>query len=191
MKHSTVARVGISVMLISAMVALHLNFAVAADRTVNVYNWSDYVDPQVLKDFTAETGIKVVYDVYDSNDIVETKLLAGGSGYDIVVPSDINLAREIKAGALMPLDKSKLPNLSHMWPFITEQLQTYDPGNRYAVNYMWGTNGLGYNVDKVHRIIPMPRSIRGAFCLIRTTPPNWRAAALPCWILLMTFLPPR
>ena len=117
---------------------------------MNVYNWSDYVDPQVLKDFTAETGIKVVYDVYDSNDIVETKLLAGGSGYDIVVPSDINLAREIKAGALMPLDKSKLPNLSHMWPFITEQLQTYDPGNRYAVNYMWGTNGLGYNVDKVH-----------------------------------------
>src|SRR6476659_1491224 len=117
--------------------ALVLGFPMAVlaeDKLVNIYNWSDYVDPQVLKDFTAETGIKVVYDVYDNNDIVETKLLAGGSGYDIVVPSDINLAREIKAGALMPLDKSKLPNLSHMWPFITEQLQTYDPGNRYAVN---------------------------------------------------------
>ena len=128
--------------------------ALADDKVVNVYNWSDYIDPQVLEDFTKETGIKVVYDVYDNNDIVETKLLAGGSGYDIVVPTDSNVARQIKAGTLMPLDKAKLPNLSHMWPIITERMQTYDPGNQYAVNYMWGTTGLGYNVDKVKQRIP-------------------------------------
>src|SRR3954467_3980766 len=86
-----------------------------AERTVNIYNWSDYIDPTVLEDFTKETGIKVVYDVYDNNDIVETKLLAGGSGYDIVVPTDSNVARQIKAGTLLKLDKSKLPNLVHMW----------------------------------------------------------------------------
>jgi putrescine transport system substrate-binding protein len=135
-----------------------LGFAAGAhaadDKVVNVYNWSDYIDPQVLEDFTKETGIKVVYDVYDNNDIVETKLLAGGSGYDVVVPTDSNVARQIKAGTLMPVDKSKLPNLSHMWPIITDRLQTYDPGNQYAVNYMWGTTGLGYNVDKVKQRIP-------------------------------------
>lgn len=123
--------------------------ALAQERVVNVYNWSDYIDEEVLKQFTEETGIKVVYDVYDNNDIVETKLLAGGSGYDIVVPTDSNMARQIKAGALMPLDKSKLPNLVNMWPFVTERLANYDPGNRYSVNYMWGTSGLGVNVDKV------------------------------------------
>ncbi len=123
--------------------------AAAQDRVVNVYNWSDYIDEEVLKQFTEETGIKVVYDVYDNNDIVETKLLAGGSGYDIVVPTDANMSRQIKAGTLMPLDKSKLPNLVHMWPFIMESLTTYDPGNEYAVNYMWGTVGIGINVAKV------------------------------------------
>jgi putrescine transport system substrate-binding protein len=128
--------------------------AVAADKTVNVYNWSDYVGEGVLDDFTKETGIKVTYDVYDNNDIVETKLLAGGSGYDIVVPTDSNVARQIKAGTLMPLDKSKLPNLVHMWPLIEERMATYDPGNKFAVNYMWGTTGLGYNVDKVKARLP-------------------------------------
>ena len=123
--------------------------AVAQDQVFNVYNWSDYIDESVLEEFTKETGIKVVYDVYDNNDIVETKLLAGGSGYDIVVPTDSNMARQIKAGTLMKLDKSKLPNLVHMWPFIMDKLAAYDPGNEYAVDYMWGTTGLGINVDKV------------------------------------------
>jgi putrescine transport system substrate-binding protein len=127
---------------------------IAEDKVVNVYNWSDYIDPNVLKDFTAETGIKVVYDVYDNNDIVETKLLAGGSGYDLVVPTDSNVARQIQADTLMPLDRSKIPNLANMWPAITERLQTYDPGNNYAVNYMWGTSGLGINVDKVKERLP-------------------------------------
>jgi putrescine transport system substrate-binding protein len=123
--------------------------AAAQDKTVNVYNWSDYIDEDVLTEFTSETGIKVVYDVYDNNDIVETKLLAGGSGYDIVVPTDSNMSRQIKAGTLMPLDKSKLPNLVHMWPFIVERLATYDPDNAHSVNYMWGTVGIGINVAKV------------------------------------------
>jgi putrescine transport system substrate-binding protein len=128
--------------------------ASAEDRVVNVYNWSDYVDPQVLEDFTKETGIKVTYDNYDNNDIVETKLLAGNSGYDIVVPTDSNMSREIKAGTLQKLDKSKLPNLTHMWPLIMEKLSAYDPGNEYAVDYMWGTTGIGYNADKVKERIP-------------------------------------
>ncbi len=92
-------------------------------------------------EFTDQTGIKVVYDVFDSNEIVETKLLGGSSGYDIVVPSASNVARQIQAGTLQPLDKSKLPNLSHIWPQIAKQLETYDPGNEYAANYMWGTTG--------------------------------------------------
>jgi putrescine transport system substrate-binding protein len=123
--------------------------ALAEDRVVNVYNWSDYIDPAVIEQFTKETGIKVVYDVYDNNDIVETKLLAGGSGYDIVVPTDANMSRQIKAGVLLPLDKSKLPNLVHMWPFVMDKLATYDPDNQYAVDYMWGTTGIGINVDMV------------------------------------------
>jgi putrescine transport system substrate-binding protein len=131
--------------------------ATAQEKTVNVYNWSDYIDEEVLSEFTAETGIKVVYDVYDNNDIVETKMLAGGSGYDIVVPTDANMSRQIKAGTVMKLDKSKLPNLVNAWPLIIERLAAYDPGNEHAVNYMWGTVGLGINVDKVkERLGDMP-----------------------------------
>jgi len=134
---------------LAAGLVLSITAGHAQDRVVNVYNWSDYIDPAMLEQFTAETGIKVVYDVYDNNDIVETKLLAGGSGYDIVVPSDSNMSRQIKAGTLMKLDKSKLPNLVHMWPFIQDKLAHYDPGNEYSANYMWGTVGIGINVDKV------------------------------------------
>jgi len=115
-------------------------------RTVNVYNWSDYIDPTVLEDFTKETGIKVQYDTFDANETLETKLLAGKSGYDVVVPTAYFLERQIKAGVFQRLDKSKLPNLVHVWPEIAKRLASYDPGNQYAVNYMWGTTGIGYNV---------------------------------------------
>ncbi len=138
-------------LLVTAGFALVAGGALAQERVVNVYNWSDYIDEEVLKQFTAETGIKVVYDVYDNNDIVETKLLAGGSGYDIVVPTDSNMSRQIQAGVLMPLDKSKLPNLVHMWPFVMDRLAAYDPGNAHAVDYMWGTTGIGINVDMVEQ----------------------------------------
>jgi len=122
-------------------------------RVVNYYNWSDYEDPTVLDGFTKETGIAVRYDVFDSNDTLEAKLLAGQSGYDVVVPSAYFLARQIKAGIFQQLDKSKLPNLSYLWPEIAKQLAVYDPGNQYAVNYMWGTTGIGYNVKDTKRIL--------------------------------------
>lgn len=135
---------------LSLVVALGLAAgAIAQERVVNVYNWSDYIDPKVLENFTKETGIKVTYDTYDTNELVETKLLVGKSGYDIVVPSGPFLQRLIKAGVLQKLDRSKLPNLQHMWPEITQRLQVYDPGNQYAVNYMWGTTGIGLNEKKV------------------------------------------
>lgn len=129
--------------------ALLATSALAQERVVHVYNWSDYIDETVLEDFTKETGIKVVYDVFDSNELLETKLLAGGSGYDVVVPTGPFLARQISAGVFQKLDKAKLPNLKNTWPLVTERLAKYDPGNEYAVNYMWGTTGLGYNVAKV------------------------------------------
>jgi putrescine transport system substrate-binding protein len=120
--------------------------AAQSGRVVNVYNWSDYIDPQVLEDFTKETGIKVQYDTFDANETLETKLLAGRSGYDIVVPSAYFLERQIKAGVFQKIDKTKITNVTNVWPDIAKRLAVYDPGNQYAVNYMWGTTGIGYNV---------------------------------------------
>ncbi len=135
-----------------------LSLAVSADaqtdkRVVNVYNWTDYIAPDVLKEFTRDTGIEVVYDTFDSNDTLETKLLAGKSGYDVVVPTGNFLQQQIKAGVFQKLDKKKLPNLVHAWPEIARRLATYDPDNQYAVNYMWGTTGIGYNAKKAKEII--------------------------------------
>jgi putrescine transport system substrate-binding protein len=121
----------------------------AQERTVNVFNWSDYIDDSILADFTKETGIKVVYDVFDSNEILETKLLAGGSGYDVVVPTASFLGRQIQAGVFQKLDKSKLTNYGNVWDMVAERIATYDPGNEHAVTYMWGTTGIGYNKAKV------------------------------------------
>jgi putrescine transport system substrate-binding protein len=123
------------------------------DRTINVYNWSDYIDPQVIEDFTRETGIKVRYDTFDSNEMLETKLLAGKSGYDVVVPTGYFLERQIKAGVFQKLDKSKLKNVGNVWPEIARRLAIYDPGNQHAVNYMWGTTGIGYNRAKAKEIL--------------------------------------
>jgi putrescine transport system substrate-binding protein len=136
-----------------AIVCLFAQSALPAQRVVNYYNWSDYQDPTVLDAFTKETGITVRYDTFDSNDTLEAKLLAGQSGYDVVVPTAYFLARQIKAGIFQKLDKSKLPNLANVWPEIAQQLAVYDPGNQYAVNYMWGTTGIGYNVKDVKRIL--------------------------------------
>ncbi|MGB7830571.1 MAG: extracellular solute-binding protein, partial [Xanthobacteraceae bacterium] len=119
----------------------------AQTRVVNFYNWSDYMAPTVLDDFSRSTGIKVRYETFDSNDTLETKLLAGKSGYDLVVPTGYFLERQIKAGIFLKLDAAKLPNLTYVWPEIANRLATYDPGNQYAVNYMWGTTGIGYNVN--------------------------------------------
>ncbi|KQO75974.1 polyamine ABC transporter substrate-binding protein [Rhizobium sp. Leaf262] len=121
----------------------------ASERVVHVYNWSDYIDQSILEDFTSETGIKVVYDVFDNNELLETKLLAGASGYDVVVPTAPFLARQIKADVFQKLDKTKLTNIGNLWPDIMDRLAVYDPGNQYAINYMWGTTSIGYNVDKL------------------------------------------
>src|SRR6202167_498635 len=127
--------------------------AQAQERIVNFYNWSNYVAPGVLEDFTRETGIKVVYDTFDANETLETRLLAGKSGYDVVVPTAYFLQRQIAANIFQKLDKSKLPNLANAWPVVTRQLAIYDPGNQYAANYMWGTTGIGYNVKAVQKIL--------------------------------------
>ena len=128
--------------------------AAAQEKVVNVYNWSDYVGEGVLEDFTKETGIEVVYDVYDAMEMLETKLLAGGSGYDVIVPTDRNLARMIQSGVVQKLDKSKVPNVEHQWDAIAKRLETYDPGLEHSTNYMWGTTGIGYNVDKIKERMP-------------------------------------
>jgi len=123
------------------------------DRVVNFYNWSNYIAPDVLDAFTKETGIKVVYDTFDANETLETRLMAGKSGYDVVVPTAYFLQRQISAHIFQKLDKSKLPNLANAWPVVTQHLATYDPGNLYAVDYMWGTTGIGYNVKMVQKIL--------------------------------------
>ncbi|WP_268799128.1 polyamine ABC transporter substrate-binding protein [Pseudomonas huanghezhanensis] len=128
-----------------------LTFAVSAmaQSTVRIYNWSDYIGTDTLADFETTTGIKTKYDVFDSNETLEGKLLAGHTGYDVVVPSNHFLGKQIKAGAFQKLDKSQLPNYKNLDPALLKRLEKNDPGNQYAVPYLWGTNGIGYNVDKV------------------------------------------
>jgi len=125
----------------------------AISEEVRVYNWSDYIDEELLQKFEDETGYDLIYDVFDSNEVLETKMLAGGSGYDVVVPSGTFLQRQISAGAFQKLDKSKLPNIKNMWDVIDARVAKYDPGNEYAINYMWGTTGIGVNINKVKEVL--------------------------------------
>ena len=121
----------------------------AEEKVLNVYNWSDYIAEGVIEAFEKETGIKVNYDVYDSNETLEAKLLAGHSGYDVVVPSSSFIAAQIKAKIFGKLDRAKLKNWGNLDPAIMKRLEAADPGNRHAAPYMWGTTGIGYNVEKV------------------------------------------
>jgi len=132
-----------------------LTIAVGAQAagTVHIYNWSDYIGETTLADFEKATGIKPVYDVFDSNETLEGKLLAGRTGYDVVVPSNHFLGKQIKAGAFQKLDRSQLPNYSNLDPVLLKRLEQNDPGNQYAVPYLWGTNGIGYNVEKVKAVL--------------------------------------
>jgi len=132
-----------------------ISFQAAQAAELKIFNWSDYIDEEVLTDFTKETGIEVTYDVFDSNEVLETKLLAGGTGYDIVVPTASFLSRQIQAGVFQKLDKSQLPNLSNMWKEIEANAAKYGPLNDYSINYMWGTTGIGYNVEKVKELTGM------------------------------------
>ncbi|MGI6407820.1 MAG: polyamine ABC transporter substrate-binding protein [Thiopseudomonas sp.] len=139
-------------MLLGTALSLSVS-AVASADTVHVYNWSDYIGEQTLDDFREQHGIRVVYDVFDSNETLEGKLLAGRSGYDVVVPSDHFLARQVQAGVFQKLDRSKLPNWGNLEEHLMKQIAVNDPGNQYAVPYLWGTNGIGYNVDKVKEVL--------------------------------------
>ncbi len=127
--------------------------AAHAEGVLNIYNWSDYIGEETIANFEKETGIKVNYDVYDSNQVVEAKLLAGNSGYDIVVPTLADAERLIRAKIFQPIDKSKLSNYGNLDPVILQQQAKYDPDNTYAVPYFWGTNGFGYNVAKVQEVL--------------------------------------
>lgn len=126
---------------------------VQAEEVLNFYNWSDYIAEETITRFEKETGIKVVYDVYDSNETLEAKLLAGNSGYDLVVPSSHFMALQIKAGIFQPLDKSKLSNLPHLDTSLMKTLQAKDPSNQYGVPYLWGTTGIGYNPKQVAEVL--------------------------------------
>ena len=136
---------------IAALAAFLTTPVVAAEKVLHVYNWSDYIAEDTIKKFEAKTGIKVTYDVYDSNEVLEAKMLAGNSGYDVVVPSADFLMRQIAAGVYAKLDKSKLPNLKYMDASLMKAAANYDPGNEHAVIYMWGTTGIGYNTKAVKK----------------------------------------
>lgn len=135
------------------LAALLLAGTAAQAEQVRVYNWSDYIDESLLKKFEDETGIDLIYDVFDSNEVLETKLLAGQSGYDVVVPTGYFLERQIQAGVFQKLDYSQMPNSANLWDLIKDRTAKYDPGNEYSINYMWGTTGIGINVDKVREVL--------------------------------------
>lgn len=139
--------------LLTGTAAAALMASTAMAEEVRVYNWSDYIDEELLAKFEAETGIDLIYDVFDSNEVLETKMLAGGSGYDVVVPSGTFLQRQITAGAFQKLDMAKLPNIANMWDVVSSRTEQYDPENAYSINYMWGTTGIGANVAKVQEVL--------------------------------------
>ncbi len=130
-------------------VILGLSGMAGADGRLHIYNWSDYIGASTLADFRASRGIEPIYDVFDSNETLEGKLLAGRSGYDLVVPSNHFLGKQIKAGAFQKLDRRLLPHWDNLDPALLERLQLNDPDNLYAVPYLWGTSGIGYNPAKV------------------------------------------
>jgi putrescine transport system substrate-binding protein len=124
------------------------------DKILNVYSWADYIDPSIIPAFEQKYGVKVNYDVFDSNDALETKLLAGRSGYDIVVPTAPFMQRQIQAGVYQKLDKALLPNLKNLDASLNRSVEANDPGNQYGVIYFWGTSGVGYNEEKIAAAMP-------------------------------------
>ncbi|QCI64710.1 polyamine ABC transporter substrate-binding protein [Phreatobacter stygius] len=141
--------------LLKGLVAAFATLGLAAiaeaqgTRELRIFNWSNYIDEQVLRDFEREFNAKVIYDTYDSNEVLETRLLAGRTGYDIVVPSGPFLSRQIAANVHRRLEPAKIPNLANLWPDVQRRVAQFDPGNAYSVNYLWGTTGIGYNVAKI------------------------------------------
>jgi putrescine transport system substrate-binding protein len=151
-----------SVLVLATALAGGVPCAAAEEPRLNVYNWSDYIAPDTIAKFEAETGIKVTYDVYDGNEVLEAKLLAGGSGYDIVVPSASPfMARQIAAGVYRPLDKAALPNWKNLDPGILALAATADPGNAHGAPYLWSVTGLGYNKKMVRTALGDAAPVNG------------------------------
>jgi putrescine transport system substrate-binding protein len=143
----------VAVLALLAVAPVMVTAADTKDKVLNLYIWSDYLAPDTLKKFTKKTGIKVNMDVFDSSEALEAKLLAGGSGYDVIVPNGPVLNRFIKAGVVRPLDKNKLAHITTQDPEIVTHAAAQDPGNTHGIVYMWGTSGLGYNVEKVKKLL--------------------------------------
>ena len=139
--------------LLAGCIALLSCAAQAEEPVVHFYNWSDYMGPDTLENFRKDSGTRVQYDVFETNEMLEAKLLSGHSGYDLVVPSSQFLTKQIRAGVYQKLDRSQLSNWKHLDPRLMQRLEIADPGNEYAVPYMWGTVGIGYNVDKVKAVL--------------------------------------
>ena len=137
-----------------AAVVLTLPLLAATGKVVNVFNWTNYIDDATIPSFEKATGITVNYDLMDQNDVLEAKLLAGNSGYDVVVPSGSFFGEQVRAGLYQPIDRDKLKNYKNLDPTLMARVAKYDPGNRYGVPYMWGTSGIAYNVDAIHERMP-------------------------------------
>ena len=156
--------------------------AKAQERVVNIYNWTDYIDPSVLADFTKETGIKTRYDVFDSLETLEAKLLAGHSGYDIVVPSnEPSFSRLIRAGALATIDRAKVPNWKNLDPVLMQRVESSDKDNRHGAIYLWGSIGLGIDADRIRALAPDAPLDSWALLL----DPTWAKKVAPCGIIMM------
>jgi putrescine transport system substrate-binding protein len=154
----------------------------AQERVVNIYNWTDYIDPSVLADFTKETGIKTRYDVFDSLETLEAKLSAGHSGYDIIAPSnEPTFSRLVRAGALATIDRAKVPNWKNLDPALMKRVESSDPGNRHGAIYLWGSTGLGFNSDRIKALAPDAPVDSWALLL----DPAWAKKLAPCGIVMM------
>ena len=141
-------------LLMAACVGAAGNAAAAEEKRLFIYNWTDFIGRNTIAEFEKQTGIKVTYDVYDSEETMDARLLAGSSGYDVVIASTEYFGREIKAGVYIPLDKSKLPNWKNLDPRILAIQTTHDPGNTHAAPYMHAINGFAYNVDMIKARMP-------------------------------------
>jgi putrescine transport system substrate-binding protein len=144
---------GAALLAAAGITGLSATPAHAADTELNVYNWSDYIAKDTIPDFEKQTGIHVKYDNYDSDDTLQAKLLAGSSGYDVVVPTSNYMAKQIQAGVYQKLDKAQIPNLKNLDPTLMKLITDADPGNQYGVPWAYGTDGIGYNVQAVQKVL--------------------------------------